>query len=507
MKTCTMKTNFTLNQRAFRNILLLLILSSKVTLAQNWRSIPLNDTCYFRVIAPSYDTMVNGYARSIHLISTSTILNYEVSNLPYSSRANSLGVYDSSTGNSWLGARYILNQTNGEEFFFNVINDTIKIRTHAQLSDSWVMAKDTNGHDFIATIASLDTLTIEGVLDSIKTISVQAYNGITPVANGYNSLQIQLSKNHGFQTVFEFYTFPNYDSIFTSAIGPYPKLQYPHRRLEKSLTDINFRKVDLVKKFQPGNEWIIFKKDIGGFYILHDSILSSTLLNPNKISVEMYRHTYYHYILSSPPQNDTFYHTYSTIVDTFLSDTLSSKLKNRIFETPFLPSITGSFRFFWNHIQVTCDGISVKDTAEQYTPMSGNTVISNTYQSDYGLRANFFHYYNGGTPAYYEFQTLYMKIGYCIEGTKLNFKSLSIHDIDKVSSLILAYPNPANHAIQISNPSNLIISSFTINDILGTRLINKPYVGEIDISSLSSGLYYLVLNTNKGQATKVIIKK
>lgn len=493
---------------SFKTFILLCIFCSKslVSASQNWRSIQQNDTAYFRVSAPIDDSMVDGYARSIHLISTNINLNYESSLLPYSSRSNALGIYDSSTGNSWLGSQYILNTNTGEEFYFNVLNDTIKILTKAQLNDSWIIAKDTNGIDFIGTIISIDTLTIDGNTDSIKTISIQAYNGITPVMNYFNNLEIQLSKNHGFVTVFEFYTFPNYDSIFYNLTGPYPKLQYPHKRVEKYLTEINFRKVDLNIKYQPGNEWIVHHKDIAGYYLIHDSIISSTLINPNKMSVEFYRHNYYHYIILSPPYNDTFYHTYTTITDTVVADTLTSKLRNRHFESPFLPSISGGFDFFWNLIQFNCNGISLKDTAEMHTPISGTLILSNTYQSNFGLKANYYNFYDGVNDTYHEFQTIYTKFGNCIDGTKLNFKSLSIQDIETAASLITLYPNPSSNQIQIANLSNLNIISCSIKDITGKLISKQSNSKSIDISMLPNGLYFVEIHTDKGLLTKKIIK-
>lgn len=221
-------------------ILFVLNTFSFICFAQNWRSIPTSDTLYFYVMAPTNtsDSIWNSYLRSIQVDSNSYSGNLESIFLPPSSRMDALGMMQPDSGDSWLGHIVYRDTITGEETFYNQLGDSILLKTHALLNDSWSMANDTNGISIQATITNLDTLTIDGSLDSIKTLTLQAYLNATPALNYYNGQKIILSKSHGFLSTFEFYAFPNYDSNYQYNLSfisyaPYPILFFPHARLEK----------------------------------------------------------------------------------------------------------------------------------------------------------------------------------------------------------------------------------------------------------------------------------
>ena len=71
------------------------------------------------------------------------------------------------------------------------------------------------------------------------------------------------------------------------------------------------------------------------------------------------------------------------------------------------------------------------------------------------------------------------------------------------------YPNPVNDNFTIQNGNNIAISGLTLSDINGrtVKTFNVNAIeNQINISDLNSGVYFLNISSNKGSATKKIIK-
>ncbi len=124
-------------------------------------------------------------------------------------------VFDS-TGASWLG-KQVVKKIDGTFLFDNMWGDTVKIKTLANVGDSWIFFDDTTDFSYIASVTLADTMTILGVLDSVKTITITADSaGIANPHDPVNNFKILLSKNCGFVHIFDLYTFPYHypDSFF-----------------------------------------------------------------------------------------------------------------------------------------------------------------------------------------------------------------------------------------------------------------------------------------------------
>lgn len=76
-----------------------------------------------------------------------------------------------------------------------------------------------------------------------------------------------------------------------------------------------------------------------------------------------------------------------------------------------------------------------------------------------------------------------------------------------LAEMVSIYPNPASTVINISLPSNVDVESSSLIDMLG-RTTGVVYSnGEMNISSLAPGVYFLNLETNMGSHTQRIIKQ
>jgi hypothetical protein len=88
-------------------------------------------------------------------------------------------------------------------------SDTVIIKTGASVGTSWVFFDDTTDLRYIATVTSMDTMTVLGLVDSIKTITITADSaGTRRTHDPVDNFTIKLSKNYGFVQVFDLYTFP-----------------------------------------------------------------------------------------------------------------------------------------------------------------------------------------------------------------------------------------------------------------------------------------------------------
>ncbi len=96
---------------------------------------------------------------------------------------------------------------------------------------------------------------------------------------------------------------------------------------------------------------------------------------------------------------------------------------------------------------------------------------------------------------------------------------LSIDDIlvsatlgvnDMITSKFAVYPNPTNNFITVSNSENIILKTAAITDIRGRMIqeINFDNVStaQINVSDLTSGIYFITIKTDSGSAVKKFIK-
>ncbi len=202
----------------------LFLLVSFACNAQNWECVQHGVKRYF--------TNSNHYLRGIRIDSvkvsgTDTVL--------YSYRTPR-GNYDNnqvldSNGGSWIG-KIIKSTPNGDFIFENYWGDSVIIKSLANLNDSWNFYGNALGVHYEAVVTSLDSATLFGKLDSVKTISIVAKNGATLAPSiPLNNTKIKWSKAHGFIQLVDFYMFPLHEpgksyqkgfDYFTDIASPYP---------------------------------------------------------------------------------------------------------------------------------------------------------------------------------------------------------------------------------------------------------------------------------------------
>ncbi|MEI8280204.1 MAG: T9SS type A sorting domain-containing protein [Bacteroidota bacterium] len=154
-----------------------------------------------------YFTNGNHYLRGIRIDST-TVQGSNFFYYPFHTQRFAGSQLTNINNGSWLGYS-VIQLSDGTFLFDNMWGDTVIIKTQASVGSTWTFYNDTSSRNYIATVTAVDTMTVLGNIDSIKKITISAYNGSTAApSDAVNNFQLILSKNYGFVQIFDLFTFP-----------------------------------------------------------------------------------------------------------------------------------------------------------------------------------------------------------------------------------------------------------------------------------------------------------
>ena len=91
-----------------------------------------------------------------------------------------------------------------------------------------------------------------------------------------------------------------------------------------------------------------------------------------------------------------------------------------------------------------------------------------------------------------------------VDGLSLNTRDYNLEDA------IFVYPNPTNDLLNYNIKNNVEITSINIHDISGKELFRNDSIVDssaINVSNLSSGVYFITFQSDKNSVTKKFIKK
>jgi hypothetical protein len=83
--------------------------------------------------------------------------------------------------------------------------------------------------------------------------------------------------------------------------------------------------------------------------------------------------------------------------------------------------------------------------------------------------------------------------------------NVGVNELGKLKEISI-YPNPTTDVLNIIDKGNLFQNStIEIKNYLGQSVFNSPFTPQIDLSGLSSGMYFLTIrNMNTSQSHKII---
>ena len=90
-----------------------------------------------------------------------------------------------------------------------------------------------------------------------------------------------------------------------------------------------------------------------------------------------------------------------------------------------------------------------------------------------------------------------------VDGLSLDTRNYNLDDT------IFIYPNPATTVLNYNVTANTTITAISIHDISGKVMFSNANLisNTIDIASLSSGVYFVTLQSDKNSVTKKFIKE
>jgi hypothetical protein len=501
--------------------------------AQDWRTLPPGDTVYFGGFDPG--VLQPGNLRVIWVTHTEQVGTDTLFQFYRTVREPGEHYCLDTLAPSWLGPGYIRTQS-GTEYYFNSNTDTIKIFTQANLNDRWIMALGTDSTEFEATIVSIEPGVIDGQPDSIKTARIQAYKNGATVSNLYNDRILQWSRNHGWIQTVDLYRFPNdlssYVPVYHAGVWP-DKRQYT--RMPASFGDADIGYEDRLRKYQPGNEWIIrssfYYKQKGPFFnVIHDSVTSLLYAGPEKIIVGIWRKADRTIVSdgSQPFQIDVRYESENReLIDTIKFQSGSGAprlLRHTIFpEIPFPDGSLTNVRYLYKYpIDTFCGSYTINIVSGSHTyayyldpdslcwrnlDLSPGSSWSSSKEIliGFGWLASSSSSFNGwNSSTTNSSRTTYLKLGDCIFG-----KKATVNIADPESAYVepvRLYPNPASGQLTLELHRE---GDVRILDLAG-RTVWKSYISagahRIDIQHFAPGIYLmLIANDNIAPVTQKLI--
>jgi hypothetical protein len=473
----------------------------------NWQTFySTNDNFYKgNILGGSQPIQLYGYIRSGHIDSVRFINNDSVFYF-FKTIRNASGQPGScmdTSGSCWLGEKVII-KPNGNNVLFNKNNDSIIIKTNAVVNDSFPLFKFSNGNYIQATVSAISQSTIMGVTDSIKTFTLEAkdLNG-NGIANSYNGNSFSISKQSGIITNFCWYDFPLTVDTF-----------------KFNLTNANRLTFREIYDYTPGDVFQFYNgcwtpsssgtygetKIIDKWY----SFNSDTVFYSRVITGKYYIQT------STPPYWDS-------VINVAAMDTIYyTDLDNHLFEGKYPEQAIvdttlqtmGGLKSYVLQQDDNVNGLYLaKDSRLNY---QWNGLC---FEMPFELIENEFTYIQGignwqsklinsvSVPQLDCYSYLfYYKHGNFTYGNPTSFV-LGINEIIDESRLLL-YPNPANLILTLYSREDL--QEVKVYDIFGKCVMETFCIAalkevHLDISKLSSGLYFLALKFKSDLFTKKII--
>ncbi|HPI55304.1 MAG TPA: T9SS type A sorting domain-containing protein, partial [Chitinophagaceae bacterium] len=373
---------------------------------------------------------------------------------------------------------------------------------------------------------------------SIKHIIVQAKQSNLSIPHDYNGREIQLSKNHGFLSVFEWYAFPYF--YVDNNILPIDTSM--HNRIPRAVTEKDYSKIDFTTMYQPGTYWQVHDSLVHPHNLfdawIQDSILSMSLLTPTSAEVHFKRIEAVHIykMIQAPSQTypgglyldsvytrqylytDTISDPYVTVNRSIRKAKIPELYESIINPVPF-DYLARVYRLFFNSYTNQMRTIYDSDnwwdwtiTTTQFTACyqihngtSGNKVYSLGYLPQLNYVPGYYFVLTGSSYTENDdhFTLIFYKDQLQKYGNPVDVSTLSTSQLQQANS-ISVYPNPSlNGIFQIGLTENSTWSVFGLDG----KHIKSGLQQVVNLSEQKQGIYLLKIQTPKtSYYSKLIIQ-
>ena len=390
-------------------------------------------------------------------------------------------------GGSWLGHR-VLQCADGTFIFDNRWGNNVVIKPQATIGDSWTMYSDSSNLHYEASVAGIDTMTVLGVLDSVKRLYITA-NDTTGIVttDSITGFEIWLSKDHGFVQICDLYTFPYHraDSVYRVGLDHF--------------LDVCTRNI-YAATYEPGSNNALFK--------------IVPLTPPNDIAMhnwnvgDIFEQSYYGGFWPSPASNGYFMDSIVSKVTTGHKTVYGiSGWKS---ESGILTPRSGSLNFYDTVFSIV-DSIKMpeertlnKPFVYYYPADTSQCVISDAFKTFYYGYTYIWYKTNIGRTSYYSMD----EMAYFSDTSINSYKMAShvcgnlpapvfVENISGSLPTIELHPNPAKGNIIITSDQQL--GRLEVTDLVGRILYStncNSHNLSIDVTAFPSGLYLVHISNS-----------
>lgn len=527
-----------------RALLCFLIALQAISLhAQNWKTVQIGNPTYFK--APNHRSYEGNYyypwdspaksdsvirmaqIKSIGVIGMDSVFRFYTSFRDTGQWMNSYSACADTLAPSWLGKEFI-RKSDGTEYYFNSFGDTITIKTAGTIGDTWMLAKSRSGLKFNGIITWITQAIIDGVLDSVKDIRIQAVSGTSNVPHPYNSMRFRISKDHGWLETLDMYRFPS-ARLYNENVGVIVD-STQHFRLP-AIYSQGHKWQDIGWKYTPGNEWIWKYENLftsnpdhepETTSVRHDSIIAFVLISPGVglATIRTVEYNATHIFSGSPGNYSNSSATTNTVHTDTVNDILSAPMpvpeaswRGAMGGRYYLHNFDSSRSFYTRanlyYYRFTYENGCMRLSYSISAPDDQNSF--STWLPDFGATGSYRMLISGIPQLNKEEygRYIYIKTGATSYGSKINVAKLTVGRAEENPSFRIA-PNPANDYLTITTANYLHNITATLRNLDGRTLQQIHFSGSklvLRTADVPAGIYLLCFSgSNIMQHIKLIIR-
>jgi hypothetical protein len=420
-------------------------------------------------------------------------------------------------GGTLFGKKAILT-TDSSLILITKTSDSVILKPKAAVGDSWIAYRWPNQDLMIkATVSSQGPQNVLGAMDEVKSIVLSVQDGANQVvaSDPFNGKVLELSQNYGLLNIFDFYHFPNDTSLY-SLVEVTPVADY-RKSVVKRIFDFNVG--DEFHTDYRNFNYLGYQMLNGQEEQLMKRVISKTTYTPDTaITYSFERCAVTKIYLDS---QITTTHTYDTISVTYSYQNFAN---SALFQMPFqtFPVANGWYNNKINHQSLSNNqrtyaypdrvDVMFSDTCWRYICADPGPGVT-TYME--GLGGPYYENLGGwGVPSN-SHKLVYYQKGETTWGTPIAPNCLSlINDVQELKSsesVVNVYPNPAMNKVFVDlqnfDSGNVTLELFSMEGrLLLEQSVVPNSVSEIDLQSLSSGMFVLKIRDKNHSVVRLMNK-
>lgn len=415
-------------------------------------------------------------------------------------------------GDSWIGKKVII-QANGYNLFINKYDDTIRIKTNAEIRESWTAYELEDSILVVAEVKGIDTLAFLGLLDSVKTIGFKVYDKDSmPISHFLNEQQIMVSKKYGFVRMLNFSLFPNGDpERYYEQFESFNLIGFSNPFIGvQNLTWLEVFDFKVGDELHSLDKWSRWEPENGRGYLTTRKTKLKYLERLDSKDSIVYRIDREESVFRRIEKWDstTYVFVHDTIRAIYKPDSLFDQLPG----APIVSEFDAYAYKMINAKQISkvkpsgCEVIRPSTDSCWHYPIADGCSSEFTYMK--GLGGPYYSCSYSVTESS-ENKLVYYKKGSTTWGTPLDLTdSKRIENVDQIK----IYPNPARDFVTIENttgqPEQYVLQ---LLDMEGRQVYNKNIefstTYRVDLTGLAHGAYVLKLQYGEKQLSKLIIRQ